>query len=193
MLNEFEAMASGSGHQKPFRNLHEIRSKINSANYDPTKSELRSVIVHNACRSFVQDCKVLDSAQDHDMLDELSEIEGVDAGEALLLEYALRTPDSIIVSADKKMVRGLCSPEGDKFRATLRGRILHLERVFWLLAKPMGWVAARNKVSKAEDCDTAISDALHSGLSEAVAEAQYYKMMVDFERTSRGLLRDSIS
>jgi hypothetical protein len=192
LLDAFHGLMKAHGHAAPpFRYLYEIKAKMRGAERDPTRSEFGSHVALNSCRSFIGDGLELDRAQNHEVFEELREIEGMHLGEAQLVEYMLREANALMVSGDKKMVNGLKTPDGDRIRPFLQRRIIHLERIMWTLAEK-NWDEVRQRVCKDPDCDAALYDALQPSLSEIDARAKFFKMMVEYERFSRGLLRPSI-
>ncbi len=189
LLDAFDELRKARGHTDIFRYLHEIVALMKSGESDPTRSKFRSHIAFNKCRAFISDGHELGGAEDFEIFDELREIEGMHQGEALLIEYALRNLDSIIISGDKRMINGLRRPDASKFRVLLKGRIVHLERVLWTLAANGYWDAVRGAVCNDPDCDRALYDVLKSGLEKPESESRFYSMMVAFERSSAGVLR----
>jgi hypothetical protein len=192
LLDAFDGLMKVHGHAgSPFRYLYEIKAKIRGAESDPTRSEFGSHIALNSCRSFIGDGLEIDRAQNLEVFEELREIDGMHLGEAQLVEYMLREVDALMVSGDKKMINGLKTPDGDRVRPLLQQRIIHLERVIWALATK-DWDEVRQRVCKDPECDAALYGALQPALGKADAQAKFYKMMIEYERSSRGLLRSSI-
>lgn len=193
LLNEFETLAIAQGHARPFRRLFEIKKKIDSARLDPTRSIFGTKIALEMCWSFAMDCVEIPRAQSNQVLEELLEIDGIDAGEALLLEYAIRTPNSLLISGDKRMVRAICSPEGKAFHSRLIGRVLHLNRIVQLIGSQAGrWDPVRACLVAAPTCDTAIYDAVAPHHHDVAAKSRLLTMATAEEASSRGLLRSRL-
>ena len=191
LLDAFDGLMKARGHgSSPFRYLHEVKAKMRGAEGDPTRSEFRSHIALNTCRSFVSDGLEMGPVHDYDLFNDLREIEGMHQGEAILVEYMLREPNSLTVSGDKKMIDGLNTSDGDKLRPMLQQRIVHLERIMWTLAAG-NWDDIRQRVCNDPICDAAMYHVLQPSLSKPDAEAKFYQMTVQYERSSRGLLRPS--
>lgn len=193
VLNYFEALALARGHARPFRRLYEIKGKIGSARRDPSRSIFRSKVALEMCWSFSSDCAPMPGAEDNRVLEMLLNIDGVDAGEALLIEYALRNRDACIVSGDKRMIRGLCSPAGVQFHAELRGRVLHIDRVIQeLAAQPDRWPAVRAAIIAVPECDVGIYEAVAPKYEDTIAQQRLLQRASDGEAASSGLLRTSM-
>jgi hypothetical protein len=192
LLDAFDGLMKAHGHAaSPFKYLYEVKAKIRGAERDPTRSEFGSHVALNSCRSFITDGLELDRAEDPAVFEELRDIEGMHLGEAQLVEYMLREADALMVSGDKKMINGLRTPDADRIRPLLQQRIIHLERVMWTLAEK-NWNEVRQRVCKDPGCDAALYDVLQPSLGKPDAQAKFYKMMVDYERSSRGLLRTAM-
>ncbi len=192
LLDAFVGLMKAHAHAPPFRYLHEVKAKLHGAGGDPIRSDFGSHIALNSCRSFIADGREMGPAQNYDVFNDLREIEGMHQGEAILVEYMLREANALMVSGDKKMIDGLNTSDGDKFRPILQKRIVHLNRIMWTLAQGDGWDGVRAGVCKNAPCDAALYNALEPSLSKPDAQAKLYKMTVDYERSSRGLLRSSL-
>ena len=194
LLGAFDELMKARGHAaSPFRYLYEVKANMREAGRDPTRSKFGSHVALNSCRSFVADgLEMVPAQEDIDVFTELREIEGMDQGEAILVAYMLREANALMVSGDKKMIDGLNTRDGDKFRPALLKRIVHLNRIMWTLAEGEGWDEVRDRVCKNAPCDAALYDALEPSLSKPDAQARFYKMTVEYERSSRGLLRTSL-
>lgn len=192
LLAAFDGLMKAHGYAPPFRYLHELKAKMHGAGLDPIRSEFGSHIALNSCRSFVADGLEMDSARNYDLFNELRDIEGMHQGEAILVEYMLREANALMVSGDKKMIDGLRTPDGDKFRPLLERRIIHLNRIIWTLASGENWDEVRDRVCKNATCDAGLYNALDPALSKPDAQARLYKMTVEYERSSRGMLRSSL-
>ena len=193
LLDAFGELAKAKSHAaSPYRYLYEIKDKMHRARSDPGQSVFGSHVALNTCRSFVARGLEMAPAQDYDVFNELREIEGMHQGEAILVEYMLREANALMVSGDKKMINGLNTPDGDKFRPVLQNRIVHLNRIILTLATGANWDEVRQSVCENASCDAALYTALEPSLSKPDAEAKLYKMTVEYERSSRGLLRTSL-
>lgn len=177
----------------PFRYLYEIKDKMRGAEAEPAQSVFGSQRALRACGNFVAcGLEMAPSRANLDIFNELREIEGMDQGEAIFIAYMVREKDALMVSGDKKMINGLRTPDGDKFRPILQGRIVHLNRIIVTLALGAGWDEVRGRVCENQTCDAALYDALEPTLSKPDAERRLYRMTVEYERSSYGLLRSSL-
>ena len=194
LLDAFDGLMKAHGHAaSPFRYLYEIKNKMRRAMREPAQSVFGSHLALRACRNFVAcGLEMAPSRADFDIFNELREIEGMDQGEAIFIAYMLREKDALMVSGDKKMINGLKTPDGEKFRPTLKGRIVHLNRIIVTLAINAGWDEVRRRVCENQSCDAALYDALEPALSKPDAEGRLYRMTVEYERSSFGLLRPSL-
>jgi len=193
LLNAFEALAIAQGHPRPFRRLFEIKRKIDSARPNPTKSIFGTKIALEMCWSFAADCVEIPRAESNPVLEALLDIDGIDPGEALLLEYAVRNPNALLVSGDKRMIRALCGPDGAAFHAQVLGRVVHLDRIVQVLgAQANGWATVRAGIVGAPGCDTAIHDAVAVQHNDAVAQQRLLTLASNSEAASRGLLRAAL-
>jgi hypothetical protein len=194
LLAEFDVLMKEHGHAaSPFRYLYEIKGKVRRAATDPARSEFGSHIALNTCRSFVADGLEMGSTEsDFDVFNQLREIEGMHQGEAILVAYMLHKPGALMVTGDKKMIDGLRTPDGERFRPILKGRIVHLNRIIRTLAFSDKWDEVRDRICKNPTCDAALYNAMAPALSKPDAQEKLHKMTVEFERSSLGLLRSSI-
>lgn len=193
LLNAFEALAIAQGHPRPFRRLFEIKRKIDSARSDPAKSLFGTKIALEMSWSFATDCVEIPRAESNPVLEALLDIDGIDPGEALLLEYAVRNPNALIVSGDKRMIRALCGPDGAQFHAQVLGRVVHVDRVVQMLgAQPDKWTAVRAAIIAAPACDVAIYDAVAPQYADSIAQQRLLALATDWEAASNGLLRAAL-
>jgi hypothetical protein len=176
LLGAFQDLMVAHGHLQPYRHLGEIRAALENARMDPIRSDFGSQIAWNVANSFVTSGTRLERVEDLDLIDELDDIAGIDQGEALLTEYAMRTPEATIVTADKKFVDALARPKAKKFRVALKDRIFHLEHAVFGLgtAKAPPWAEIRRCVWAAPHCDPALDDLLHKSKEEPQAVADLF-------------------
>lgn len=193
LLDAFDELAKAKNHAMlPFRYLYEIKDKMRRAKSDPAESVFGSHVALSSCQSFVARGLEMAPVQDYDVFNDLREIEGMDQGESILVEYMLRETNALMLSGDKKMINGLNTQDGDNFRPLLQNRIVYLNRLILTLALGAGWDEVRRRVCENASCDAALYTALEPTLSKPDAEAKLYKMTVEYERSSRGLLRASL-
>ena len=188
LLGAFEDLMAKHGHPKPYRCLFEVRRHLKSAAANPTRSMFGSQVCWNEVNSFVSDCVSLGDVEDTDVLDELDLITGVDDGEQLLVEYAVRSPDTAILTADKNFIDGMALPAAKKYRALLEKRIIHLEHVVFAVGThgSDGWPPVRKAVCAVPDCDKALHGLLHDAKKEADAIADLFGSTKDLNRRGFG-------
>jgi hypothetical protein len=193
LICDFEDMMISHGHPKPFRSLFEVKSLIQTGRQDATRSVFGTTRAVETCWSFNADCEGLDPPSDYDFLGEIRQIEQIDSGEALLIERAVHMSDALIITGDRRMIRGLCDPGADVIRNRIKGRVLFIERAIWSLREALGITEIRSRIHRDPDCDDAIYNAMHPDHTERKAAELFFGRMRDFENTSRGLLRRSSS
>jgi hypothetical protein len=176
LLGAFQDLMVAHGHVQPYRYLGEIRAALDQSRMDPIHSKFKSQVAWNVANSFVSSGSRLAPAQDIAVLDELDDITGVDQGEALLTEYAMRAPEAAIVTADKKFVDAMARPEAKKFRLALKDRIIHLEHIVFGLgtAKAPPWAEIRASIWAVPSCDVALDSLLDKGKEEPQAVADLF-------------------
>jgi len=188
LLEPFVDLMTANGHiPPPFRYLFEIRTILNRSKGDPTRSVFASHKAWNAAWSFVADGLRMDGPQDYTVLEALDEIPGIDAGEKLLVEYSMRTSDTVIVTGDKRFADAMSHPKAKPVRAILKGRIIHMEHLIFALgsAKTPQWSDLRELVCAVPNCDAALHSLLEKSKKEPDAIADLWK-------STRGLNSRSI-
>lgn len=186
LLTAFQDHVTARSHAQPYRYLYEVRSMVNSGSADPTRSVFGSQAAWSAVRSFIADCQTMGDPQSYDVLEELDHITGIDAGEQLLVEYAIRTPDAVIVTADKRFIDGMSLPGAQKYRAMLKNKIIHLEHVIFAIGTVTGWPPIRDVVTANPKCDTALHGLLCHPKSEPDAVADLFASTKDLNRRGFG-------
>ncbi len=74
------------------------------------------------------------------LVDQLIEIQDVDAGEAILFALVAETNGALLTSGDKRACRALSNAEGlEAVRALLRGKVVSLEAALRLLLERIGY------------------------------------------------------
>jgi hypothetical protein len=156
LLDDFEKLMTSKGHQQPYRHLAEVSGRVAYAKADPIRSDFGSVVAHNIVRSFIGYGTSLGQLVNRTVVNDLDTIPGVDYGEQLLVEYALRANNSVIITADKNFIKGLGRNDiamSIKYRPRLINRVHHLEHVLWELAQLNGWPAIQKAITKDPRCD----------------------------------------
>lgn len=190
LLGPFEDLMVANGHLQPYRHLGEIRAALANARMNPVHSDFRSQVAWNMANSFVMSGARLDAVENLDLIDELDDIVGIDPGEALITEYAMRTPEAAIVTADKNFVDAMARPGAKKFRVALKGRILHLEHVVFGLgtAKAPTWHNIRTSIWAVPGCDRALDNLLSKDKGEPQAVADLFTSTKSLNSRGAGTL-----
>lgn len=106
----------------------------------PAKNRLRlckEEISASRLEAFLQNCNFLNpQSADPELLDMLSAVENIDAGEALLLAVGATDQESLVITGDKRSLIALCTNDSVvQASASLAGRIVSLEVLFWFLVE----------------------------------------------------------
>ena len=89
---------------------------------------------------------------------------GLDVGELTLIHAAIAEPSFYLATGDKRCLRALIStPEMDRARQTLHGRVVCVEQLIVELIAVKGFELVRQKVVPVRNCDTALKVAFGSG------------------------------
>lgn len=93
-------------------------------------------------------------------------LEDVDVGELLLAFEAMRHPNFILTTGDKRFLKALSQiPELADVHKAMMGRVICFEQAIAQLIKIKGFEVIRDKVTPARECDVALKAAFGSGLS----------------------------
>lgn len=117
---------------------------------------------------------------------------GIDAGEAILLSVVSRTPDSLLVTGDKRCLVALAlAPSCMDICSRIQGRVLCLEQVLLSVITVLGVDRVRAGVVPAVTSDTAIRAVFGSGIEalESGVSAGLSSYIEDLRRQAGGLLR----
>ena len=187
LLSDFENFMTTRSHATPFRHLSfETNRKIREAQADPIRSSFGSQKTWNIVNSFVKDCIAMPPSTNTDVLYELEEVGSIDAGERVLIEYAIAIPEAIIVTCDKNFIAAMANPKAAKFRALLQKRIHHMEHFIFAFGQSRGWNTIRTNITKDSDCDAALHEMLHLRHKESEAIASIFASMRVIDRSSGG-------
>lgn len=191
LLSAFVVLMKAHGHiPPPIRYLYEIRTMLDKCSVNPINSVFGSKAGWGASWSFVTDGVRMDAPTDYAMLDELDEIPGIDNGEALLVEYLMRAPDTVIVTADKKFAYAMAHPKAKRFRDALKQRIIHMEHIVFALgnAKSPEWPDLRKLIWTVPTCDAVLHGLLDKKKSESDAIADLWKSARGLNSSSAGTM-----
>lgn len=95
---------------------------------------------------------------DTNLLDALSAIPSIDAGEALLLAAAASDNETLVITGDKRALAALCADSSiAQVEEALAGRVVTLEVIFWQLVN-QDFTHTQSCVRSKPDVDKAISN-----------------------------------
>lgn len=95
---------------------------------------------------------------DTNLLDALSAIPSIDAGEALLLAAGASDHETLVITGDKRALAALCADSSiSQVANALAGRVVTLEVIFWQLVNK-GFTHTQSCVRSKPDVDKAISN-----------------------------------
>ncbi|MCS7301142.1 MAG: hypothetical protein NZ556_06260 [Fimbriimonadales bacterium] len=141
---------------------------------------------------FAQQAQVVQS-YDNAELEILSEIQGLDSGEALLIAATGSVAEPFwLLMGDKRALRALRgSISCARIAARLSGKVICLEQIV-LRVVQRDFAKAREKIAPARECDIAIKVAFGSGLEATPenVERALRSYIEDLRRETAGLLVD---
>jgi len=112
----------------------------------------------------------IDQAEvDNELFEQLSEFEGIDAGEAILTTYVaqvLQKDDSgeaFILTGDKRYLKALAKVDFPELQALLKNRFWCLEQLVLRDIREYGFESVRGKIVPVRDCDKACKAVFGSG------------------------------
>lgn len=95
---------------------------------------------------------------DTNLLDALSAIPSIDAGEALILAAGASDHETLVITGDKRALASLCADSSiSQVANALAGRVVTLEVIFWQLVN-RGFTHTQSCVRSKPDVDKAISN-----------------------------------
>ena len=115
----------------------------------------------------VREIEVTPSADEQRAFDDL---QGVDAGEAVLFSASAHYPGSLLTTSDKRSLTALVAapdPVCVTVCGRLAGRVVCFEQVVLRLIDQFGFDLVHARVAPARDCDTALRIVFGSGLTAA--------------------------
>lgn len=145
-------------------NVHDIRV-LATARYSllPAKNRLlrcRDEGSANSLEDFLTKSEPLNLVDTNtSLLDALSAIPSIDAGEALLLAVGASDHEALVITGDKRALTALCAePSISHVADSLAGRVVTLEVIFWQLVKN-DFTHTQSCVRSKPGVDKAISNA----------------------------------
>ncbi|MGK3988217.1 hypothetical protein WME99_34565 [Sorangium sp. So ce136] len=121
--------------------------------------------VHARICEFVMGASEVEEAVSVEDTDVLNAVLGIDVGEAVLISCASRSPDSLLLTGDKRSLQALSKDKAcEPIFQRLAGRVLSLEHIVLELIRVQGFERVRQLVVPAMQCDTALRSAFGSGM-----------------------------
>jgi hypothetical protein len=115
-------------------------------------------------RSFLANVRELDVVVPPEELQLLAEIDGIDAGEAVLFSATVRFENYLLAMGDKNSLRAVAStPACQPIARRLSGHVICLEQIVTRVIAHFGFSYVKDKVVPARACDTALRAAFGSG------------------------------
>lgn len=112
----------------------------------------------------VQYCPKINEKLDPDEMNQLSNIEGIDPGEAVLVAATRNQEIFYLTTGDKRFLKALAGASGlNTIRQRLSKRVICLEQLILEAINNYGFMIIRDKIVPVRDCDTAIRAAFGSG------------------------------
>ena len=131
---------------------------------------------------------------DSSLLAQLSKFEDIDAGEAVLVSFAVhllkKETSAQILTGDKRFIKALAKVDSFSIQQCLANRIICLEQIIVENINYLIFETVRTKVVPVRECDTAIKVVFGSGFdtSEVNARSALDSYIADLRNESNGLL-----
>ncbi len=146
----------------------------------------------NDILAFCERTAAVPNAPDEDVA-AMASIQNLDDGELLLISYASRQPDSVLVTGDKRCLAALTTtPSASAVAARLDGRVLCLEQLIVRAIAQLDFEVVRARVVPNMACDTALRASFGSGLlsTQANVESALASQIASLRSSSGRLLVD---
>jgi hypothetical protein len=115
-------------------------------------------------RDFLVSVRELDVVGPPEELQLLAEVDGVDAGEAVLFAATMRFDHYLLATGDKNSLRAVASiPACQSIALRLCGHVICLEQIVTRVIQHFGFAYVKDKIVPARACDTALRAAFGSG------------------------------
>lgn len=190
ILSKFFDFARAHDHLK-ISCLYEVRQIVSHSSVDPPRSCFGSNKSLSEARSAVFACDLLPAPVDYALIAELDTYDGIDSGEALLIEYAFRSAGSYILTAERKFLVGLHRRPTSRITKALEQRVVHVERVIWeMFGADFDEMCAR--IRKDPGCDTRMFETVERHGDVGVAALRFEALVLATERLVAPLLRAAV-
>ncbi len=115
-------------------------------------------------RDFLASVRELDIVGPPEGLQLLAEVDGVDAGEAVLFSATIRFDHYLLATGDKNSLCAVAStPACQSIALRLCGHVICLEQIVTRVIQHFGFAYVQDKIVPARSCDTALRAAFGSG------------------------------
>lgn len=115
-------------------------------------------------RDFLGSVRELDVVGPPEELQLLAEVDGIDAGEAVLFSATIRFEHYLLATGDKNSLRAVASaPACQPIALRLCGHVICLEQIVTRVIQHFGFAYGKDKIVPARSCDTALRAAFGSG------------------------------
>jgi hypothetical protein len=140
-------------------------------------------------RDFLTKVHELDVVGPPEELQLLAEIDGIDAGEAVLFAATAGFDNYLLATGDKNSLRTMVSnPTCQPIARRLSGHVVCLEQIVMRVIAHFGFVYVKDKVVPARSCDTALRAAFGSG--DAATESNVLSALEAYINELRSLAID---
>jgi len=140
-------------------------------------------------RNFLTNVRELDVVGPPETLQLLAEIDGIDAGEAVLFAIAAGFDNYLLATGDKNSLRAVASnPTCQPIACRLSGHVICLEQIVTRVIAHFGFAYVKDKVVPARACDTALRAAFGSG--DAATESNVLTALEGYINELRSLTVD---
>lgn len=157
----------------------------------PQKGQRKYGDAFERIKNFVESVKSFADVVNECVLTFEDELE-IDAGDAVLVSFAVQSDERLIVTGDKRFVASLAkSSHFATYRVAMQGRFLCLEQIIFQLLETLDFTDILNRIVPARSCDTAIRAAFGSGMmaERADVQAALEAYIDDLHKKAGGLLR----
>lgn len=194
LMSEFDRVLRGRGYVPPPRCVPLAKHTlcINDPGLNPKYYPSESV--KSDVRAFVLKCDSIKPALDCDPADIglLASVDKIDDGEGALFAYAHKTPDSLIITGDKRCILALASSTTcSAILDSLKGRIVHLECVLEAIAGLIGWEHVRARICADQYADGGLYAAVQMTHHATTAKSNFGDRIQSLMGDAGGLLHPS--
>jgi len=140
-------------------------------------------------RDFLESVRELDVVGSPEELQLLAEVDGIDAGEAVLFSATMRFDHYLLATGDKNSLRAVASaPACQPIALRLCGHVICLEQIVTRVIHHFGFAYGKDKIVPARSCDTALRAAFGSG--DAATESHVLATLEGYINELRSLTID---